>query len=63
MIEHVTVLYYVVNRVDKGGRKAVPSFSEQTGPDKNLQPSLDPGVVTKGQFVSDFKPDCRVGAG
>ena len=60
VIEHVNVLYYVV-RVDKLGRKAAPSFSERNGPDKNTQPILEPGVVTKGKFVADFKPDCRVG--
>ena len=60
VIEHVKVLYYVV-RVDKLGRKAAPSFSEPTEPDKNAQPALETGVVTKGQFVADFKPDCRVG--
>ena len=60
VIEHVKVLYYVV-RMDKLGRKAAPSFSEPTEPDKNAQPALETGVVTKGQFVADFKPDCRVG--
>jgi hypothetical protein len=60
VIEHVKVLYYVV-RVNKLGRKAAPSFSEPTEPDKNAQPALETGVVTKGQFVADFKPDCRVG--
>jgi hypothetical protein len=59
VIDHVTVLYSVV-RVEKVGRKAAPSLSERSGPEANSQP-LEPGIVTKGQFVMDFKPECRVG--
>jgi len=59
VIDHVTVLYSVV-RVDKLGRKAAPSLSERNGPEKDAQPP-ESGVVTKGQFVMDFKPECRVG--
>jgi hypothetical protein len=59
VIDHVTVLYSVV-RVEKLGRKAPPLLSERNGPDKNSQP-LESGVVTKGHFVMDFKPECRVG--
>jgi hypothetical protein len=58
-IDHVTVLYSVV-RVEKLGRKAPPPLSERTGPDKNSQ-LPESGVVTKGHFVMDFKPECRVG--
>jgi hypothetical protein len=60
VIDHVTVLYSVV-RVDKLGRKAAPSFSDRSGLDKNSQPLSEPRVVTKGQFIMDFKPECRVG--
>lgn len=59
VVDHVTVRYYVV-RVAKLGRKPRPSFSEWAAPGENPLP-LDEGVVTKGQFVMDFKPECRVG--
>jgi hypothetical protein len=59
VIDHVTVLYSVV-RVDKLGRKPA-RFSEPIGLEKNSRPVLEAGVVTRGQFVMDFKPDCRVG--
>jgi hypothetical protein len=61
VIEHVTVRYYIT-RVDKRGRKQAPSFRESAGPDKNRLPLLEEGVVTKGQIVMTFKPDCHVGA-
>lgn len=60
VLEHVTVRYYVV-RVDKLGRKAAPSFSESASGDKNPAAWLEEGVVTKGEFTMNFKPDCRVG--
>ena len=50
VIEHVKVLYYVV-RVDKLGRKAAPSFSEPTEPDKNaagVGNGGDEGAVRRG---------------
>lgn len=59
VVDHVTVRYYVV-RVAKRGRKPGPRFDEWAAPGKNSLP-LDEGVVTKGQFVMDFKPECRVG--
>jgi hypothetical protein len=59
VIDHVTVLYSVV-RVDKLGRKPA-RLNDPIGPDRNARPLLDTGVVTKGQFIMDFKPDCRVG--
>lgn len=60
LLEHVTVRYYVV-RVDKLGRKAAPSFRESAGGDKTPGSWLEPGVVTRGEFTMNFKPDCRVG--
>ncbi len=60
VIEHVRVRYYVV-RVAKRGRKPPPLFAEKSKADKDSQPLLEPGVVTKGLFTMDFKPDCRVG--
>ncbi|HEV8071193.1 MAG TPA: hypothetical protein VGP76_25995 [Planctomycetaceae bacterium] len=59
-IERVQVRYYVV-RVEKLGRKPAVSLHESNGPGKESQPFLDPGVVTRGQFVMDFKPECKVG--
>ncbi len=60
VLEHVTVRYYVV-RADKLGRKPAPSFSESAGRDKNPAAWLEQGVVTRGEFTMNFKPDCRVG--
>jgi len=59
-IEQVQVRYYVV-RAEKLGRKPAASLRESNGPDKESQPFLDPGVITRGQFVMDFKPECKVG--
>ena len=60
VIEHVTIRYYVV-RVANLGRKAPPSFGKSPGPGEPALPLLEAGVVTKGEFVMNFKPDCRVG--
>jgi hypothetical protein len=60
VIDHVTVRYEVM-RVSKLGRKPAPSFRESAGPGKNSLPLLEPGVVTKGQVLMSFKPDCHVG--
>jgi hypothetical protein len=59
-VEQVQVRYYVV-RVEKLGRKPAVSLRESNGADKDSQPFLDPGVVTRGQFLMDFKPECKVG--
>ncbi|MEX2188949.1 MAG: hypothetical protein WD875_19230 [Pirellulales bacterium] len=60
VIEGVSVRYYVV-RAAKLGRQRAPSFRERTEDDKDSLPLLEKGVVTRGQFTMDFKPDCRVG--
>jgi hypothetical protein len=59
-IEQVQVRYYVV-RAEKLGRKPAASSHASNGPDKKSQPFLEPGFVTRGQFLKDFKPDCKVG--
>jgi hypothetical protein len=59
-IEQVRVRYYVV-RVEKLGRKPAVSLHESNRPDKESQPFLEPGVVTRGHFLMDFKPECKVG--
>ena len=60
VLDHVNVLYYVARR-DKLGHLTAPSFNGPTEADPSKQTRLESGVVTKGQFVMDFKPDCRVG--
>jgi hypothetical protein len=60
VIDHVTVRYYVV-RVAKLGRKPPPMFRDSGGTDEKSLPLLEDGVVTKGEFIMNFKPDCRVG--
>jgi hypothetical protein len=61
VVEGVTVRYYVV-RVTELGRKPAPSSIQQrTDADDESQPYLDEGVVARGEFNMDFKPDCRVG--
>ena len=60
VIDRVTVLYSVVRR-DKVGRQPAPALNERTGADRNEQAFLESDVVTKGTFIMDFKPDCRVG--
>ena len=59
-LDHVTVRYYVV-RVAKLGRKPAPSLRTAGDSGKDARPLLDEGVVTRGQFTLNFKPDCRVG--
>jgi len=59
-IEHVLVRYYVI-RAEKLGRKPAATFADSTGRPNDAQPFLGPGVVTRGEFTMDFKPDCRVG--
>jgi hypothetical protein len=59
-VEQVQVRYYVV-RVEKLGRKPAASLRDSNGPEKESQPFLEPGVVTRGQFLMDFKPECKVG--
>jgi hypothetical protein len=58
-IEQVQIRYYVV-RVEKLGRKPAASLHE-SNPEKESQPFLEPGVVTRGHFLMDFKPECKVG--
>jgi hypothetical protein len=60
VLEHVTVRYYVV-RVAKLGRKPAPSLRESTSPSTKPPAILEDGIVLKGQFSLNFKPDCRVG--
>ncbi len=60
VLDHVTVRYYVV-RVAKLGRKPAPSFRASADPGDQSRPLLEEGVVTKGEFTLNFKPDCRVG--
>jgi hypothetical protein len=59
-IEQVQIRYYVI-RVEKLGRKPAASFQDSTGRHKESQPFLDPGVVSRGQFILDFKPETKVG--
>jgi hypothetical protein len=59
-IDQVQVGYYVM-RVEKLGRKPAATFQNAGGSAKNPAPFLEPGVVARGQFTMDFKPDCKVG--
>jgi hypothetical protein len=59
-IEQVQIRYYVV-RAEKLGRKPAATFQDSTRGEKDSQPFLEPGVVTRGQFSLDFKPECKVG--
>jgi hypothetical protein len=59
-IEQVQIRYYVV-RAEKLGRKPAASFRDSTGRENDSQPFVEPGVVTRGQFSLDFKPDSKVG--
>jgi hypothetical protein len=47
--------------VEKLGRKPAALLHESNGPDKESRPFLEPGFVTRGQFLMDFKPECKVG--
>lgn len=61
VVEGVRVRYYVT-RVTELGRKPAPSsIRDRTDADDETHPYLDEGVVTRGEFKMDFKPDCRVG--
>jgi hypothetical protein len=60
-IEQVQVRYYVI-KAAKLGRKPAAVFQDASGREKESQPWLDPGVVTRGEFTLDFKPECRVGS-
>jgi hypothetical protein len=59
-IDQVQIRYYVV-RVEKLGRKPAATFADSTGRDKDSQPFVEPGVVSRGQFILDFKPETKVG--
>ncbi len=59
-IDQVQIRYYIV-RVEKLGRKPAATFADSTGRDKDSQPFVEPGVVSRGQFILDFKPETKVG--
>jgi hypothetical protein len=59
-IEQVQIRYYVI-RVEKLGRKPAATFPDATGKGTDAQPFLEPGVVSRGRFTLDFKPDSKVG--
>jgi hypothetical protein len=59
-IEQVQIRYYVI-RVEKLGRKPAAAFPEVTAKGTDSQPFLEPGVVSRGRFTLDFKPDSKVG--
>jgi hypothetical protein len=59
-IEQVQVRYYIV-KAEKLGRKPAVAFQDASGRQKESQPWLDSGVVSRGEFTLDFKPECRVG--
>jgi hypothetical protein len=59
-IDKVEIRYYVM-RVEKLGRKPAAAFPDSTGRDKESQPFVEPGIVSRGQFVLDFKPETKIG--
>ncbi|HET6324523.1 MAG TPA: hypothetical protein VFG04_07470 [Planctomycetaceae bacterium] len=59
-IDQVQIRYYIV-RVEKLGRKPAATFPESAGRAKDSQPFVEPGVVSRGQFNLDFKPETKVG--
>jgi hypothetical protein len=59
-IEQVQIRYYVI-RVEKLGRKPAATFPDATGKGTDAQPFLEPGVVSRGRFTLDFKPETKVG--
>jgi hypothetical protein len=59
-IEQVQIRYYVM-RVDKLGRKPAARFQDASGRAKEAQPFLESGVVSRGEFSLDFKPETKVG--
>ena len=61
VVEGVTVRYYVVHVTELGRKPAPSSIRQRTDADDESQPYLDGGVVARGEFTMDFKPDCRVG--
>ena len=48
-------------RVDKLGRKPGAMFQDASGRAKEAQPFLESGVVSRGEFSLDFKPETKVG--
>ena len=59
-IEQVQIRYYIV-RAEKLGRKPATAFQDSTGRANESQPFVEAGVVTRGQFNLDFKPETKVG--
>jgi hypothetical protein len=59
-IDQVQIRYYVM-RVDKLGRRPAATFADGTGRAGDAQPFVEPGVVSRGEFSLDFKPETKVG--
>jgi hypothetical protein len=59
-IDQVQIRYYVM-RVDKLGRKPAATFQDASARAKDSQPFVEPGVVSRGEFSLDFKPETKVG--
>ncbi len=59
-IEQVQIRYYVV-RADKLGRKPARTFQDSSGKIDDAKPFLEAGVVSRGRFTLDFKPETKVG--
>jgi hypothetical protein len=59
-IDQVQIRYYIV-RVEKLGRKPAVTFQDVSGRQKEAQPFVEPGIVSRGEFILDFKPETKVG--
>jgi hypothetical protein len=59
-IDQVQIRYYIV-RVEKLGRKPAVTFQNVSGRQKEAQPFVEPGIVSRGEFNLDFKPETKVG--